>query len=130
MLQHGELEKLYEHATSDQRLMLLSTIKENKTRQNIPEKCILYLADTFKKQSDNILKIVGDYADKIEPLEICLMLETLASLSGESKYLGILQSDKSLFINCGCKLSLFKCCYFMLNYSLTLTMFLDCDYLR
>ncbi|XP_075217579.1 ataxin-10 isoform X2 [Lycorma delicatula] len=100
LLKHGEMEKLYHYATNDQRLMLLSTVKENKLRENVPDNCIKYMIDLFKKQSDNILKIVGDYVEKIEPLEICLLLETLASLSGESKYLEILQCDKSLFINC------------------------------
>lgn len=83
--------------------MLLSTIKENKNKEIIKEEAIKFIIETFKRQSDKILKIVSTYVEDVQPLEISLMLETLASLSSEPDSLSILQSDKSLFINCACK---------------------------
>ncbi|XP_039278497.1 ataxin-10-like isoform X2 [Nilaparvata lugens] len=103
LFKHGEIEALYSNCDLEARIMLLTMIRDQAMDdKNVPDTCITFIADRFKKQSDKILKIVSTYVESLDPQEICALLFTLASLSGSDTgpYLKTLQTDNSLFINC------------------------------
>ncbi|RZF44345.1 hypothetical protein LSTR_LSTR016797 [Laodelphax striatellus] len=103
LLEHGEMEPLFSNCDIDGRRMLLTMIRDcAATPKIVPEQCIAFMVDKFKRQSDKILKIVASYVESLDPREICALLYALVSLSGidTAPYLKWMQADHSLFINC------------------------------
>lgn len=99
----GYLPKVYHTVNMKHRLFLLDCLHfmitpESKT--SIPTCSLKFLADNFKTQSDCILKTCNTYVDTLEPAEVSKLLQFLASACAESTYQLLLQSDKSLLINC------------------------------
>lgn len=72
----------------------------------IDEALLQHLTVDFKKKSDCILKTVPTYVDSIDPFSVLTMLDIIATASAQDKYLKILNSDRSLFLNLGCLLQI------------------------
>lgn len=92
----------YRSYETKERLIILKNLKICISKDNfkIDNEFIDILVHQFKIKSDCILKTVTDYLKDVEPLEVTLLLEIIASLSGNESYLPYLQNDKSLLINC------------------------------
>lgn len=94
--------RTYRRLSTNQRMVILRQIRAYLIETNdyrIESDLLLLLSDDFKKKSDCILKTVTNYLDDIEPIEVTLLLEVLASLSGKSDG-SLLRNDNSLLINC------------------------------
>lgn len=63
-----------------------------------------FLALTFCKKSDLILKTVDTYVNSVDPMEVTLILNILGLLTTQCK---ISENAKCLLINCKCKYSTF-----------------------
>jgi len=64
-----------------------------------------FLALTFCKKSDLILKTVDTYVDNVDPTEVILILNILGLLTTQCQ---ISENARSLLINCKCKYNQFS----------------------
>lgn len=94
----------YPKFTVEQRITILEVLKckciVNQDNFKLFPELIILLTKEFQVKSDCILKTVTDYLKQIEPYEVSLLLEVLASISSEETHLGHLRKNKSFLINC------------------------------
>lgn len=65
---------------------------------------IHHITREFKIKSDNILKTVATHVESTDPEIVMILLDIVATLTSQEKYLQLLKSDHSLFLNLGCLL--------------------------
>ena len=74
---------------------------ESKAKHTFPKDTTEFLSQRFCRRSDLILKTVDTYLCEMEPAEIIILLDILATLTSESsKEYNFLKDHKSLLINC------------------------------
>lgn len=57
------------------------------------------MSQEFKKSSDCILKTVTSYVESVRPEKVVTLLEIISAACCQDKYVSILKSDASLFLN-------------------------------
>lgn len=104
-------EATYDSMTLNENLDLLRIICDElwqSTSQTVPvltNDAVEFLALTFCKKSDLILKTVNTYLDSIDPTEVILILNILGFLT--LMPYKISENAKPLLINCKCKFIIF-----------------------
>lgn len=63
-----------------------------------------HLIKEFKNKSDCVLKTVSSYVNSIRPEMVVQLLDIISHATTQEKYLEILKTDGSLFLNIGCLL--------------------------
>lgn len=101
-LKNATLNKTYVNYNVENRMLCLEMMKEiiDDDKTWVTQELLDVLSEQFKKKSDCILKTVTNYLKEIEPFEVTLLLDILASVSSDESYAEYLQKDKSLLINC------------------------------
>ncbi|XP_065167691.1 ataxin-10-like [Atheta coriaria] len=103
-IKNGTVFKYYDDIKDVQyRILILQQLKELQHKKepiSWTKKNVELLTSHFKKTSDCILKTVADYINKIEPFEVSLLSDVIASLSSDEQCLRFIQYDRSLLINC------------------------------
>lgn len=106
------VEEVYNNVTMDEKLDLLKIIYDevwNAWQSDfntvLTENQAEFLALTFCKKSDLILKTVNTYVNSIDPTEIILILNIMGLLTTQYK---ISKNVRSLLINCKCKYTNFQ----------------------
>ncbi|KAF2880768.1 hypothetical protein ILUMI_25396 [Ignelater luminosus] len=103
-LQEMEFMSNYESFEVNQRLIILSYLQElimSKSENFLVSRDVVeLLTNQFKKKSDCILKTVTNDVDQLDPQEVVILSEILASLCAQDLYRNQLQEDKSLLIDC------------------------------
>lgn len=106
------LENIYDDMTTENKLCLLEIIyselsdpiDKSKEEYVLTKDTIEYLIERFCRKSDLILKTVDTYVDKLEPMEIVILLDILGTLTSRScEEYSFLKDYKSLLLNCICK---------------------------
>lgn len=111
-------ETTYNSMTMNEKLDLLQIIYDElwqSTSQTAPvltNDAAEFLASTFCKTSDLILKTVDTYVDSIDPTEVILILNILGPLT--LMPYKISKNARPLIINCKCKCALFLCLIYTL----------------
>ncbi|XP_022913919.1 ataxin-10 [Onthophagus taurus] len=101
-VKNKDLNISYVSYDTEHRILFLTMLKDllQESRVDVNINLIQTLSNEFKVKSDCILKTIADYVDKIEPIEVTLLLDDLAIISSNDTYLPLIQSDKSLLITC------------------------------
>lgn len=106
------LQNAYNDMDTNDKLYLLKIIYneisedayKSEAKRTFPKDTIEFLSQRFCRRSDLILKTVDTYLREMEPAEIIILLDILATLTSESsEEYNFLKDHKSLLINCTCE---------------------------